>query len=67
MRIVLVFRLFKRFRYFNSIKVFINVLSRRRFELVTLGVFLGFLALIGNAAIYLFEKTANGGQVKKSV
>lgn len=64
MRIFLIFRLFKLFRYFNSIKVFANVLASRRFELVTLGVFLGFLVFIGSTAIYLFENPANGGQVK---
>lgn len=64
MRIFLIFRLFKLFRYFNSIKVFANVLSSRRFELFTLGIFLGFLVFIGSTAIYLFENPANGGQVK---
>lgn len=64
MRIFLLFRLFKLFRYFNSIKVFARVLVSRRFELITLGVFLGFLVFIGSTAIYLFENPANGGQVK---
>jgi voltage-gated potassium channel len=64
MRIFLLFRLFKLFRYFNSITVFSRVLVSRRFELVTLGVFLGFLVFIGSTAIYLFENPANGGQVK---
>ncbi|TAN69351.1 MAG: potassium channel protein [Methylobacter sp.] len=64
LRVFLIFRLFKLFRYFNSIKLFANVLSSRRFELVTLGVFLGFLVFIGSTAIYLFENPANGGQVK---
>jgi voltage-gated potassium channel len=63
MRIFLLFRLFKLFRYFNSIKVFARVLVSRRFELITLGVFLGFLVFIGSTAIYLFENPANGGQV----
>jgi voltage-gated potassium channel len=64
MRVFLLFRLFKLFRYFNSIKVFARVLVSRRFELITLGVFLGFLVFIGSTAIYLFENPANGGQVK---
>jgi len=63
MRIFLLFRLFKLFRYFSSIKVFARVLVSRRFELITLGVFLGFLVFIGSTAIYLFENPANGGQV----
>ncbi|MGZ4978597.1 MAG: NAD-binding protein, partial [Methylobacter sp.] len=63
MRVFLIFRLFKLFRYFNSIKLFANILSSRRFELVTLGIFLSFLVFIGSTAIYLFENPANGGQV----
>lgn len=64
LRVFLIFRLFKLFRYFNSIKLFTNVLASRRFELVTLGIFLGFLVFIGSTAMYLFENPANGGQVK---
>ena len=63
LRVFLIFRLFKLFRYFNSIKLFANVLASRRFELVTLGIFLGFLVFIGSTGIYLFENPANGGQV----
>ncbi|MDO9048013.1 MAG: potassium channel protein [Methylobacter sp.] len=64
LRVFLIFRLFKLFRYFNSIKLFANVLASRRFELVTLGIFLGFLVFVATTGIYLFEKPANGGQVK---
>lgn len=64
LRVFLIFRLFKLFRYFNSIKLFANVLASRRFELVTLGVFLGFLVFVASTGIYLFENPANGGQVK---
>lgn len=64
MRILLLFRLFKLFRYFNSIKLFANILASKRFELITLGIFLGFLVFVGSTAIYLFENPANGGQVK---
>ncbi|MFA6164046.1 MAG: NAD-binding protein [Methylobacter sp.] len=64
MRMFLIFRLFKLFRYFNSIKLFASVLASKRFELITLGIFLGFLVFIGSTGIYLFENPANGGQVK---
>lgn len=64
LRVLLIFRLFKLFRYFKSIKLFGNILASRRFELVTLGIFLGFLIFIGSTGIYLFENPANGGQVK---
>ena len=64
LRVFLIFRLFKLFRYFKSIKLFANVLASRRFELVTLGIFLGFLVFVASTGIYLFENPANGGQVK---
>ncbi|MGZ8162026.1 MAG: NAD-binding protein [Methylobacter sp.] len=64
LRVFLIFRLFKLFRYFNSIKLFAKILASKRFELVTLGIFLGLLVFTGSTAIYLFENPANGGQVK---
>ena len=64
LRIFMVFRLLKLFRHFHSIKVFVNILKNKRFELYTLGIFLGFLIFIGSVAIYLFEGHAEGGQIK---
>ena len=63
LRIFLIFRLFKLFRYSNSIKVFGDVLASKRFELITLLIFLGFLVFIASIAIYLFENNAAGGNV----
>ncbi|MDD2723370.1 MAG: NAD-binding protein [Methylovulum sp.] len=63
LRIFLIFRLFKLLRYFNSIKLFTEVLSSKRFELFTLMIFLGFIVLIGSTAIYLFEKPTANTQV----
>jgi voltage-gated potassium channel len=64
LRIFLIFRLFKLFRYSNSIKVFSDVLASKRFELITLMVFMGFLVFISSIAIYLFENQSVGGNVK---
>lgn len=64
LRIFLIFRLFKLFRYSNSIKVFADVLASKRFELITLMVFMGFLIFISSIAIYLFENPTAGGDVK---
>jgi voltage-gated potassium channel len=64
LRVFMVFRLLKLFRHFRSIKVFINILANKRFELYTLGIFLGFLIFIGSIVIYLFESHAEGGQIK---
>lgn len=63
LRVFLIFRLFKLLRYFNSLKLFTEVLASKRFELYTLAIFLGFVVFIGSTAIYLFEKPANHGQV----
>ncbi len=64
LRILLIFRLFKLFRYSNSIKVFSDVLSSKRFELITLAIFLGFLVFIASIAIYLFENKSSGGNIR---
>ncbi len=63
LRVFLIFRLFKLFRYSNSIKVFSDVLASKRFELITLMVFLGFLVFISSIAIYLFENPLAGGNI----
>jgi len=64
LRILLIFRLFKLFRYSNSIKVFADVLSSKRFELITLAIFMGFLVFISTIAIYLFENNSSGGNIR---
>ncbi len=64
LRILLIFRLFKLFRYSNSIKVFADVLSNKRFELLTLAILMGFLVFISTVAIYLFENNSSGGNIR---
>lgn len=64
LRIFLIFRLFKLFRYSNSIKVFGEVLANKRFELITLMIFIGFLLFISSVGIYLFEHDAAGPHVE---
>ena len=64
LRILLIFRLFKLFRYSNSIKFFSDVLASKRFELITLAIFMGFLIFIASIAIYLFENNSSGGNVR---
>ena len=64
LRILLIFRLFKLFRYSNSIKFFSDVLASKRFELITLAIFMGFLIFIASLAIYLFENKSSGGNVR---
>jgi voltage-gated potassium channel len=63
LRVFLIFRLFKLLRYFDSIKLFTEVLASKRFELFTLLIFLSFVVLIGSTAIYLFEKPVDNPEV----
>ncbi|MCK5871645.1 MAG: NAD-binding protein [Methylococcales bacterium] len=64
LRVLLIFRLFKLFRYSNSIKLFVDVLNSKRFELITLLIFMGFLVFIASIGLYLFENEKSGGQVQ---
>ncbi len=63
LRIFLIFRLFKLLRYSQNMKMFADIIRSKRFELLTLMVFLGFLVFIASIAIYLFENPTSGGQV----
>lgn len=51
----IIFRLFKLFRYSNSVKVFAEVLASKRFELLTLLIFSCFLVFIASVSFYMFE------------
>jgi len=64
LRFFLLFRLLKIFRYSRSIKMFTDVLFGKRFELLTLATFLGFLIFIASTAIYMFENQKTGGQIE---
>ncbi len=62
LRLFLIFRLVKLFRYSNSIKLFVDVLNSKRFELMTLLIFIGFLVFIASIGLYLFENEAREGE-----
>jgi len=64
LRIFLIFRIFKLFRYSQSIKLFTEVLGSKRFELLTLAMFVGFLLFIASTAIYMFENESDGGRIR---
>jgi voltage-gated potassium channel len=63
LRIFLICRLLKLFRYFNHVKLFADVLASKRFELYTLAIFLGFLIFISTISIYLLEHRDNDKQI----
>lgn len=64
LRILLVFRIFKLFRYYRNIRLFSAVLNSRRFELITLVIFMGFLVFVASIAMYLFEYKAPQTQIE---
>jgi len=55
LRIFLLFRLLKLFRYARNLSAFGQVLLEKRFELYTLSIFVGSVVLIAAVAMYLFE------------
>lgn len=63
LRIFLIFRLFKLLRYTNSLKQFTTVLAEKRYELLTLSIFLTFVVFAAAAAIYIFEVDAPNNQI----
>jgi len=63
LRVFLLFRLFKLIRYSQSAKMFMGVLSSKRFELTTLIFLMSFLIFIASTAIYMFENQNMGGQI----
>ncbi|OYY94008.1 MAG: potassium channel protein [Hydrogenophilales bacterium 28-61-23] len=63
LRLFLLFRLLKLFRYTRNLTAFGQVLVEKRFELYTLSVFVGSVLLIATVAIYLFEAEAANSKV----
>lgn len=59
LRIFVLFRVFKLLRYAKSIHQFVDVLSSKRFELLTLLFLLFFLVATSGIAIYVFEEQHN--------
>jgi len=64
LRIFLIFRLFKLFRYSNSAKLFSDILSSKRFELLTLLVFTCLLVFIASVSVFLFENPEPNTKIK---
>lgn len=67
MRLFLLFRLLKLFRYARSLSAFGKVVVEKRFELFTLSIFVGAVVLISSIAVYLFEAGVPGSSVQTMV
>jgi voltage-gated potassium channel len=63
LRMFLLFRLLKLFRYTRSLSAFGKVVVEKRFELLTLSVFVGAVVLISSIAVFLFETGVPGTSV----
>ncbi len=64
LRIFLLLRLFKLFRYARSINQFARVFVEKRIEFYTLGVFLAFVIFAAGSGIYYFEVNVPHSQIK---
>lgn len=62
LRVFILFRLVKLFRYVHSANELVRVLSEKRFELFTLAFFIGFAIFFSSTAMYVFEY--EHGQIK---
>jgi voltage-gated potassium channel len=60
----LLFRLFKLFRYTRNVNQLLRVISEKRFELETLGIFLGFVVITASVAFYFFEGVTPPSQLR---
>ena len=63
LRLFLLFRLLKLFRYARSLSAFGKVIVEKRFELFTLSIFVGAVVLISGIAVFLFEAGQPGSSV----
>lgn len=59
LRVFVLFRLFKVLRYTKSMNSFLEIVSSKKFELVTLLLLIGFITFVGGAIIYIFEYEKN--------
>lgn len=64
LRVFLIFRLFKMFRYARNLTAFGEVLAEKRFEIMTLSLFIGSMVLISTVSLYLFEAAQPDSRVK---
>jgi voltage-gated potassium channel len=55
LRVFILFRVFKLFRYAKSLKQFVSILSSKKFEILTLGVFASVIIGVSSVLIYIME------------
>ena len=55
LRIFILFRVFKLFRYAKSLTQFVSILSSKKFEIFTLGLFATVIIIVSSVLIYVME------------
>ena len=55
LRIFILFRVFKLFRYTKSLTQFVSILSSKKFEIFTLGLFASVIIVVSSVLIYIME------------
>lgn len=55
LRVFILFRVFKFFRYAKSLQQFVSILSSKKFEIFTLGVFASVIIGVSSVLIYIME------------
>lgn len=55
LRVFILFRVFKLFRYAKSLQQFVSILSSKKFEILTLGVFASVIITVSSVLIYVME------------
>jgi len=55
LRVFILFRVFKLFRYAKSLQQFVSILSSKKFEILTLGVFATVIIVVSSVLIYVME------------
>ncbi|MBV5321941.1 MAG: ion transporter [Sulfuricurvum sp.] len=55
LRVFILFRVFKLFRYTKSLQQFVSILSSKKFEFLTLGMFAGVIITVSSVLIYVME------------
>ena len=63
LRIFILFRVFKLFRYAKSLQTFASVLSYKKFEFLTLGMFASIVIFISSVLIYIMEANDPGSRI----
>lgn len=55
LRVFILFRVFKFFRYAKSLQQFVSILSSKKFEFLTLGIFASVIIVVSSVLIYVME------------